>query len=322
MRVGLVVAGVLLFGAVAYLVVLDRRIERFAVRPTGGDTGATTFLLVGSDERDWATDPEDAARFGGTAQTPGARADVLLAVRVDVDGSARLLRISRDLTVAVDDAGTLVRVAEVYLNGPQAMLDALCRSVGLAVDHVAVLDLGGLREVVGAIGGIDVTVPAAARDVGSGLELRAGPNHLDGDDVLAYASSRRLELQRPDGTWVPDPVAATDRAKRVAGILHDVTGQLRPRPTDPVRTHALAWALTGALRVDTDLSLGEAWRLVRALNGTGGADGRPLPVTTAEGAVPVDTLEEEASADVLRWFDGADGPGGRCASPRFPAARR
>jgi LCP family protein required for cell wall assembly len=71
--------------------------------------------------------------------------------------------------------------------------------VGIPIDYYAVMDLDGFVKMIDAVGGIDVVNPSVINDptyataAGQiiGFGLAAGPQHLDGDQALAYVRSRK-----------------------------------------------------------------------------------------------------------------------------------
>jgi len=70
--------------------------------------------------------------------------------------------------------------------------------VGIPIDYYAVMDLDGFVKMIDTVGGIDVDNPSAINDPSYatpagqiiGFNLAAGPQHLDGNQALAYVRSR------------------------------------------------------------------------------------------------------------------------------------
>lgn len=320
-RLVAVVMAVVVVALVVDAIVLWTRVDRFPLRRTGSAPGGTTYLLLGSDSRGFVETEEDRVRFGSAAENPGERADVLLLVRVDRDGGRRLLSVSRDLLV-VGEQDALIRIAETFgRHGPQGVVDALCVSVGIGVDHVAVTRLDGLRAVVDAVGGIDLRLETAIRDAGSGLHLPAGTSHLDGSTALQYVSSRRLEHEERDGRWRRRPTDAADRPGRVAEVLGIVGSEADVSPWSPIRSQRIVWAATTALSVDDDLGIGEALDLRSTLGGFGALEVGALPVTSSEGALTIDQAAPGAGRALDR-FEAGTRAAGRCDAPKLPAAAR
>ena len=318
-RIGavLVVLALLVCG---YGLTMWRRIDRFDLQRVGSPAGGRTYLLLGSDSREFVKTADDRLRYGGPDQTPGERVDVILALRVEENGARRLLVIPRDLVV-VDRSGGPIRLAETLTGGPQAVVDTLCRSIGLGVDHALVMHLGGLRAMVNAIGGIDLHLDTAVRDRDSGLHLAGGNVHLDGNDVLAYVGSRHLEERQPDGTWTESATTGPDRPGRATELLQRIGAHLRPSPFAPLTAHRIAWAATGDLGMDASMGIGDVSGLRTAFGAIDPASRRYLPVTVTGSALPVDQLAPTAGA-MLGEFEGSASPAKHCGTPAFPAANR
>jgi LCP family protein required for cell wall assembly len=96
-----------------------------------------------------------------TSDREGARrADSILLLNTD-PRSHRLayLSIPRDLRVDIPGYGTGKINAAFQVGGPTLALRTLKALTGLPVNHVAFVDFDGFRELIDAVGGIDVDVP-------------------------------------------------------------------------------------------------------------------------------------------------------------------
>lgn len=70
---------------------------------------------------------------------------------------------------------------------------------GIQIDYYAAMDLNGFVKMIDTVGGIDVVNPVAINDnlyatpggTIIGFHLAAGPQHLNGDQALAYVRSRK-----------------------------------------------------------------------------------------------------------------------------------
>lgn len=272
-----------------------REVDRLHLEPVGEDA-ASTYLLVGSDRRVDGSGPS------------GGRADALVIVRVDGDGTVAAT-VPRDLLVSFPD-GSRNRIALAWDRDPQLLLDLVCGELGVGVDHVVEVDLGGLPELVDLAGGVVIEVPAPLRDGWTGVDLEAGPVRLHGAEALAYARTRRA-LVRRGGAWEVehDPEAA--RRRRAGAVLAALGDGLAPDWRDPLGAHRLAWTAGESLRVDDGMSAIDALELVGALAWVAGdPDGRldHLAASVTDGAVPVASLLPEAQP-LLAELGG--GPG-RC----------
>jgi LCP family protein required for cell wall assembly len=156
--------------------------------------------------------------IGGLDRREGfvvGRTDVLLLARIEpLTGRVRLLTLPRDLYVKIPGFGP-GRLNEAYFRGanretgedPRGGMELLGRTVraaiGLRIHGSVVVDFTGFGRLVDALGGVEVTVPAAIDDefVGDDGQLFAahfaeGRQRLDGPSALTYARTRRADGDR------------------------------------------------------------------------------------------------------------------------------
>jgi polyisoprenyl-teichoic acid--peptidoglycan teichoic acid transferase len=209
----------------------------------------TTTLVIGTD--------------GGRA--PGReganRSDSLMLVRTDPSKHRMAyLSIPRDLRVEIPGYGTAKINAANQYGGPALTIETVRALTGLEIDHVVVVDFDAFRDLIDALGGIDVTVPAPilskpfdcpyskerCRDW-EGWRFAKGKQHMDGRRALAYSRIRVNQLD-PSET----DVQRTERQQAVA----DAIGEKLASPATFVRLPFIGDSLAAPLT--TDLS---AWEL-------------------------------------------------------------
>ena len=156
------------------------------------------FLLIGSDRR------------SGTS----FRTDTMVIVIVRPnEGQVSLISIPRDLWVSIPDWGNN-RINTAYQHGisvgypgggPGLLRDTIRYNLGIRIDHTAMVDFDGFRQIVDTLGGVDVPVSCSYTDwrlidPSYNPEIEAnwhlyttGPGliHMDGDLALWYARSRQ-----------------------------------------------------------------------------------------------------------------------------------
>jgi LCP family protein required for cell wall assembly len=121
------------------------------------------------------------------------------------------LSIPRDLQVEIPGYGTSKINAANQIGGPALTLATVKNLIGLPIDHVVVVDFDGFRELIDAIGGIEVNVPKAilsnkfdcpykpARCAEwEGWRFEKGPQHMDGRRALVYSRIRTNQLDPSD----------------------------------------------------------------------------------------------------------------------------
>ena len=294
--VGVVVLVVALAVGVDVLV-LRGRVDRIDVAlPTGG--AGTTWLLVGSDSR--STAPVGSGAFGTVEQAPGDHADAVVALHVTA-GRTTAVSIPRDVLVS-PAAGVVSRLA-LLLDRPQDLVDGLCRTLHVPVDHLVVLSMSAFAQAVDDVGGVTVSVPAPVRDAGSGLDLpRAGAVRLDGTQALALVRSRHPETM-VDGRWTPvdDDAGTARRTASIGEVFGALAGKARAARSSPWTLQRLAWAVTGGLRTDTHTGLTDLAGL-----DPGGTSVTDLPVTPVPG--PADGVGAQAGPDTFAALSAAGFP--------------
>ena len=317
--VAAIAAAVLVVAVAVDAAVMWARPRRLDVVPGGSARGGSTLLLVGTDSRAGVRAPGDDRRYGTAADNPGERADVVLLVRTDTAGGVRMLEVPRDLLV-VGRKGAPVRLTTTLLDGPSGLTDSLCRSLGLGVDRVAEVRFPGLRSMVDAVGGVEVTVDRPLRDTYTKFHLGSGRHLLSGDDALAYVGARHVEVQEQDGRWVPDAASVGNRSSKGADVLRALGRRAAPSRWHPLAAQRSAWAATGAVAVDRAVSPTDVPSLLGTVARLPSVATTHLPVTTRDGVIPVARLAPGAGA-VLATFEGTSSPARACR-PLLPEARR
>jgi polyisoprenyl-teichoic acid--peptidoglycan teichoic acid transferase len=211
----------------------------------------TTMLLIGTD--------------GGRAPGRGDanRSDSLMLIHLD-PGTHRIsyLSIPRDLQVEVPGVGTSKINAANQIGGPALTLATVKTLTGLPIDHVAVVDFDGFRELIDAIGGIEVDVPnrilsnrfdcpykpARCRDW-EGWRFEKGTQHMDGQRALVYSRIRTNQLDPSD-----TDISRGTRQQAVANAVGDEIASVGTFLRLPFMGDELAAPLA------TDLS---AWELMQ-----------------------------------------------------------
>jgi LCP family protein required for cell wall assembly len=208
---------------------------------------ATTVLLLGTDRRSSDSDTDNT--------------DILMLFHLDPDARRIvILSIPRDLYVEIPGQGQ-GRINTAYAQGEQDGTGGLAlarqtvsTTLGIPVQHAALLDFHAFVTLIDAIGGVDVDVPYAIRDPtypdsGTGYDpfyLSAGQHHLDGATALKYARTRI--------TSGGDFDRAT-RQRQIVFAVRDRVTRLDLLPGLIVQSPQLWSALQGAL--ETDLTLTE-----------------------------------------------------------------
>jgi LCP family protein required for cell wall assembly len=153
-----------------------------------------TILVIGTD--------------GGRRRPDANRSDSLLLLRTDPSRNRMsYLSIPRDLRVEIPGYGTAKVNAASQVGGPALTIATVRELTGLPIHHVVVVDFDGFRELIDALGGVEIDVPrpilsnkfdcpyklARCRDW-EGWRFEKGPQTMDGRRALVYSRIRSNQL--------------------------------------------------------------------------------------------------------------------------------
>ena len=259
-----VVLGALGVGGWMYLHGVDKKVDRVNVAalaeqkqtPEGIAVGAMNILLLGSDSRD----PDS---------TADSRTDTIIVVHVGADHkTVQLISIPRDTWVPIkhNDGTEYAKINAAYAwGGADLMVRTVQDFTGLPIDHVVLVDFAGFKDIINAIGGIDIYVDKTFTSIHGNHRVftknKPGETtHMDGAMALDYSRQRK---QFSDGDFT-----------RIAH-QHQVIKALMDKAissgtvTDLGKLNSFLNATASSITVDTTLSpLNMAW----ALRGIGSSD--------------------------------------------------
>ncbi|MDC7067864.1 LCP family protein [Corynebacterium pseudodiphtheriticum] len=182
----------------------DAQLTRVASEPEQpiGSTKGTNWLLVGSDSRVGLSE-EDIARLGTGGDIGTGRTDAIMLLHLE-GTSAQLISIPRDSYVDVPGFGQDKINAAFTYGGPQLLTQTVEANTGVSIDHYAEVGMGGLANIVDAIGGVELCPSEPIDDPLANLNVGAGCQEMDGANALGYVRTRatamgdldRVERQR------------------------------------------------------------------------------------------------------------------------------
>ena len=212
-----------------------------AARPSKITPQAMNILLLGSDSR--------ANRIEPDGKDTGARSDTIIVVHLPADRqNAQLISIPRDTWASIPEHGKAKINAGYALGGTPLTVRTVEEFTKVRIDHVVLIDFAGFKEVIDAIGGIEIVVdktfksihapvphlqgrrPAPQRRGGAGLlapavpvhrrrlpqdrEPAAGDQGRDGEGRITRPADRRGQAQR----LRPGHGRLADRRPRAVGL--------------------------------------------------------------------------------------------------------
>ena len=194
------------------------------VDPLLGSDGRLTLLLMGTDYR---------------PAHPGNRTDAMMVVSIDpTTGKSAGFSVPRDIadfplpkkgTYGPKVNGLYQHLDATMGNGGKGMKQAFARAFEIEIDHYVLIGFTGVIKLIRNVGGVDVTLKEPYYDPyywvnnhHRGWGLPAGKSHLDADDALIFARSRKGDSD-------------FQRAKRQQQLVMAAVAKVRKRGIDDLQ---------------------------------------------------------------------------------------
>jgi LCP family protein required for cell wall assembly len=155
--------------------------------------------------------------------------------------------------VLIPGAGSDKINAALVRGGPELVVETVERLSGIAIDAYVLTGFAGFEAIVGAIGGIDIRIPTPVVDRYAHARFGRGPEHLSGNEALAYSRARH---DLPNGDF--------GRSLNQGRVLIAALATLRERSREIGRAALIPWAIAGARYLHTNLSLTDLFELLLA----------------------------------------------------------
>lgn len=242
---------------------------------------AVTYLIVGSDTREGLTKAEvKALKVGSTKVAAGKRSDTMLLVHISKSRDhATIVSIPRDTFVLVpewtDSKGTVhppsySKINATFGRGDAPLLVQTLESMtDLRIDHYVEVSFLGFKEMVDALGGVEICTKRKINDPKSHLVLPAGTHRLDGIAALKYVRTRYFDGMGDLGRMQRQQqfIAAMIREASSAGVL-----------LNPVKLVKFINAALGSVTTDPGLTQDDLITLAEQLRGISTKKVRTLTV--------------------------------------------
>ncbi|MDO5669287.1 MAG: LCP family protein [Corynebacterium sp.] len=186
---------IMLVLALSMMLWADAQLNRVEALPEQRvpNTAGTNWLLVGSDSR-VGLDQEDIDRLGTGGDVGVGRTDTIMLLHIPTVGEARLVSLPRDSYVTIPGYGDDKINAAFTYGGPQLLTTTVENTTGLRIDHYAEIGMGGLANVVDAIGGVQLCPEQPINDPLANLDIQAGCQTMDGATSLGYVRTRATPM--------------------------------------------------------------------------------------------------------------------------------
>ena len=194
------------------------------------------ILVLGTDVRDTEfasaeAESEECVEAAATGEptldcATGARADSIMVLRAG-GGAFEKLSIPRDTLAAIPGFDNDKINAAYRFGGAPLMVETVEQLLGIDMNHVAIVDFAGFRDLIDSLGGIDVELDRPVCNEISGgtfkINFDEGEVNLNGEKALALARTRT--------TTCGEPITDLDRTEFQQLIIQG----MKDRLTDPLR---------------------------------------------------------------------------------------
>lgn len=212
---------------------------------SGEKSHPLNILLLGADHGDAGQSVADDLADGNW--TPFEhRSDTIMLVHISADReTVQLLSIPRDTWTKIDGYPSPNHYAKINaafsLGGPALAVKTVEQLTGISIDHLAIIDWVGFRDLTTALGGVRVYIPETFYDESQRLTWEKGWQTLEGELALQYVRTR-YGLSKGD----------FDRIARQQNFLRSTMAQLLSRGTtrNPITLTKVVNVITGNLTVD------------------------------------------------------------------------
>lgn len=183
---------VILLGFFGTKFILDRLVENqkelaYKDIPNYNDNAVKTadgeylILLVGVDKNG-----------DDDTNTDFTRTDTIMLLKADTKtGKMDLMSIPRDSRIKIRDKFDKVNHAHAF-GGIELTMQTLRSFLGLDIDYYVQINYQALINIVDALGGVDYDVPEGITIDKGKVQIKPGPNHLDGNEVMWFLRTRNI----------------------------------------------------------------------------------------------------------------------------------
>ena len=291
------------------------QISRLALPALDEDSGSVmNVLLVGSDSRSRLTG--ELAEQAGKDRVSGQRSDTIMVLHVDSrQKKAAILSIPRDLWVRIAGTNRSDRINTAFsVGGPQSLVQTIQDNLDIPIHHYMEVDFVGFRDIVDTVGGVEVYVPAPARDAQSGLDIKEpGCIRFDGDRALAWVRSRNYEYFE-SGRWRGDGTADLGRIQRQQDFIRRMMKRaVSSGLTNPLTLNRIIGIGVNDVTLDERMSTSDLVRVARRFRSLDPdtVDMQTLPTNPATvGGASVLRVDREKAQAAIDRLNGVGGDAG------------
>ena len=155
--------------------------------------GGIYMLLLGTDKSEARS---ESTQYAGDT----FRSDSMILARVDPQNKkVTMVSLHRDTEVEIEGNGVQKLNAAYAIGGPALAIKTVSQMAGVPISHYAEINFDGFKDVVDALGGVEVDVPMEINDDMAGGHVDAGLQTLSGEQALILCRARHAYDEYGDG---------------------------------------------------------------------------------------------------------------------------
>ncbi|WP_411814134.1 LCP family glycopolymer transferase [Enterococcus casseliflavus] len=135
---------------------------------------------------------------GDLGRVEQGRSDTMMVATISPqDNQTTVVSIGRDSYVDIVGHGTSDKINHAYaFGGPAMAMNTVEKFLDIPIDHYVSINMAGLKELVDAVGGIEVDNEITFSQ--DGFDFAIGRTSLNGEQALAYS---RMRYEDPNGDY-------------------------------------------------------------------------------------------------------------------------
>ncbi len=135
---------------------------------------------------------------GDLGRVEQGRSDTMMVATISPqDNQTTVVSIGRDSYVDIVGHGTTDKINHAYaFGGPAMAMNTVEKFLDIPIDHYVSINMAGLKELVDAVGGIEVDNEITFSQ--DGFDFAIGRTSLNGEQALAYS---RMRYEDPNGDY-------------------------------------------------------------------------------------------------------------------------
>lgn len=194
------------------------------------------------------------------------RSDTIMIAHIPADRrSVQLISIPRDTWTPIngypyDKGNGKINAAFAY-GGPALAVKTAQQITGMTIDHLAIIDWAGFKDLTTALGGVRVYIPQTFYDDSQRITWKQGWQSLEGEKALQYVRTRH-GLANGD----------FDRIARQQNFMRATMGKLLSSTKNVVAMTKVINSITKYLTIDKTWDNGEIRNLALSMMGVKSAD--------------------------------------------------